>query len=302
MTTLYWLSGTLSPDALPQYAHSSRQITGMALMLIGMPAYLIAMGIVARRRSLELVEQLRPLLPAPSVANDAQEAIRSALKQSWPIGTAIGLTMGLLNTNPIFALTESRVPAIDVSLSLGQLLLWCIIGLLLAQRTVTARAFSRLGEVVSFELFRLDRLRPLARAGTIDILVIAGALALSPLQSLDAEFRWYNYSFALAVAIPAAFFLLLWPLRTVHRRIREEKLQQLARVEASIDAVDRSDAPDDIARFESLLAHRERLRRLRTWPLGTALMSRLVVYLIIPPLAWAGAAVVEMFVNRLLEP
>jgi hypothetical protein len=31
-------------------------------------------------------------------------------------------------------------------------------------------------------------------------------------------------------------------------------------------------------------------------------MSRLMVYLIIPPLAWAGAAVVEMFVNRLLAP
>jgi hypothetical protein len=208
----------------------------------------------------------------------------------------------LLNTNPIYALTKSAVPAIEISISFGQLLLWLIIGLLLSHRWVAARSFSRLGEVVTFDLFQLDRLRPLARSGMIDVLVIAGALAMSPLQSLDAEFRWYNYRAALVVAIPTALFLLLTPLRSVHRRISDEKRRQLAQIDALVGEADRGGSPAALQSFETLLAHRQRLRGQRTWPLDTALLSRLFVYLIIPPLAWAGAAVVERVVTRMLEP
>ena len=52
--------------------------------------------------------------------------------------------------------------------------------------------------------------------------------------------------------------------------------------------------------LESLLAHRDRLREQSTWPLSTALVSRVFLYLIIPPLAWAGAALVELLVDRLI--
>jgi hypothetical protein len=46
-------------------------------------------------------------------------------------------------------------------------------------------------------------------------------------------------------------------------------------------------------RLETLLAHRDRLRGARTRPLGTRLLSRALLYLVFPPLAWAGAALVE---------
>lgn len=241
------------------------------------------------------------MLPDPRYALDAREAIRNGLKRTWLAGSVFGLGMGLANAQPIYALTESTAPSIDISISLGQLFLWLIVGLLLGQRTVAARSFSRLGEVVAFDLFRLDRLRPLARSGMVDVLVIAGALALTALQALDAEFRWYNYSYGLMISIPATFFLLVWPMRSVHRRISSEKQRQLSRVGALIQQASGSTTQEDILHFETLLAHRERLRGQRTWPFSTALMSRLFIYLIIPPLAWAGAAVVETLVNRLIE-
>lgn len=300
LTALFWGSGTLFPDVLPDYADSHRQITGMALMLILAPAYLVGAGIVAQRRSLELVDALRPALPDPQLAAEAQATIRGALRSVWPLGLALGLALGLFNTNPVEAWT---MPAahVAVSLSFGQLVLWTVIGLLLVTRGVSARAFARLGEGVVFDPFRLDALRPLARSGLIDILVIAGALALSPLQALDAAFRWYNYQFALVVAIPSAILFVTFPLWPLHRRIHREKAARLARMDAMLEQLPTDGTPEGLARLETLLAHRDRVKNLPTWPLGSALLYRIVLYLIIPPLAWVGAALVEMLVGRIVS-
>ena len=290
----------LAPGEAPASDMSSRQITGMALMLIFLPAYILAAFFVSSRRSLDLVDQLRPRLQEPHHADTAAAAIRGALRTSWPMGVVVGIAMGLANTRPIYALTESPTPGIDVSLSFGQLLLWSLVGLVLGTRVQSARAFSRLGAVVDFDLFHLDRLKPLARSGMIDVVMIAAGLAMTPLQSLDAGFRWYNYSFGLIVLVPAAVLLLLWPLLSIHRRIRGDKQRQLVQVDALIRDASGAAARDSVLGLETLLAHRDRLREQRTWPLSTALVSRLFLYLIIPPVAWAGAAVVETFVGRII--
>ena len=303
LTFVFWSTGALSPlspQELPAYATSSRQVTGMALMLILLPTYVLATLFVASRRSLDLVDQLRSQLPESHQADAAAAAIRGALRTSWPAGAVAGVALGLANTNPIYALTESTTPGIDVSSSFGQLFLWLLVGLLLSSRVQVARAFSRLGEVVGFDLFHLDRLKPLARSGMIDVVAIAIGLAMTPLQSLDAQFRWGNYSFAMMVMLPAGVILLLWPLLSIHRRIRAEKHQHFVRVDALIRNARVAATPEEILGLETLLAHRDRLREQRTWPLSTALLSRLFLYLIIPPVAWAGAAVVEAFVDRMI--
>jgi len=122
------------------------------------------------------------------------------------------------------------------------------------------------------------------------------------LQSLDAEFRWGNYQNALLVAIPASAFFLLWPLVPLYRRHREARDLRLARVERQLGRLP-STPPDDVdawARLETLLAHRDRLQNLRLWPLSSGLLSRVGLYLVIPPLAWVAAAVVQRGVDRLL--
>jgi hypothetical protein len=299
LTGLFWSTGTLAPQVVPSWARSSLQITGMALMLILLPAYIVAALFVASRRSLDLVDQPRPQIRLAEDADVAAAAIRDALKTSWLVGAVVGVAMGLFNTTLLVS-PESPTLGIEFSLSFGQLLLWLLVGLLLGARFQCARAFSRLGEVVDLELFHLDRLRPLARSGMIDVVAIALGLALTPLQALDAEFHWYNYRFALLIMVPTALLLLFWPLLSVHRRIHSEKQRQLAHVDELVREARRANTRDEVLKLETLLAHRDRLREQRTWPLSTALLSRLVLYLIIPPLAWAGAAVVEVFVERVL--
>lgn len=303
LALFFWLAGGFQPSAIPSYASSPREITGMALMLTLLPAYLLVGASLGQRRSLALVEMLRARLPEPGAREAAAAAIRGALGRAWLPGTAAGIAMGLLNTSPT-AIFASQVPILQGSISLGQLFLWWVIGMLLAVRVTVAGAFRRLAEQVELDLFRPDVLKPIARSGVVDVAIIAGALLLTPLQSLDAEFRWYNYRFGLLVGLPAAAFFLVWPLLPLHRRNRAERDARLALLEDQIAALGTAPpaSADASAQLEALLAHRDRLRAARTWPLSTGLLSRVVLYLVIPPLAWAASAVVERAVDILLGP
>ncbi len=309
LTSAYWAAGVLLPTELPHYATSARQITGMALLLISVPTYMLLAWAVGRRRSLDLVEQLRPLAPDPADVDAAVDRICSGLgAKGWALGTVLGLSFGLLNTEPLKAFSRSAVPEVDVSISMGQLFMWWVVALLLMDRARSARAFRDLGRVIRFDLFRLDTIRPLARAGIIDVVIVAGALLLSPLQSLDAEFRPENYRFALVVATPAMLFFVIWPLRPIHQRIQAERASRLAAIEEQLARLGET-RPDASAGsvganttdLELLLAHRDRLVNARTWPLDLRLLSRIVIYLIIPPLAWAGAALVERLIDAALS-
>ncbi len=286
--------GAFDPPAVPVFSGSRREVIGMALMLTLLPPYLVAGTIAVQRYSLRLLDELRPPRVRPGDRDEVRRSIDAGWRRVWPFGVVLGLVMGSMNTSLVEALNATIAPRVHLGLTMGQIVIWLVIGLVLAIRFETARAFRRLGRVVELDLFRLGQLKPLARSGLADMMVVAGALAISPLQSLDAEFRWYNYHFALIVSGMAVGLLLVWPLWPVHRRVRAE-IDALIAPESS--ASDR----DAIQRVEVLLAHRDRVAGLRTWILSTDLAWRFILYLVIPPLAWAGAALVERVVDRMLS-
>lgn len=292
--------GAYAPDELPVFSRSRREVIGMAAMLTILPPYLIAAVITLHRFGRGLIEQLRPWLPEPSAAERAADSLAHGWRRALPWGLLIGLAMGVVNTSPIAVLEATQAPRVHLAISFGQMFLWATIGLLLAVRVRAARVFRQLGREVEFDVLRLERLKPLARSGLADVLVIAGALAFSPLQSLDAEFRWYNYQFGLGIAVIGASLLLVWPLWPIHQRIAEAKRRAIVDLEARIEASPDGGTIDGLVRLETLLAHRDRLERQTTWLVSTELVWRFLLYLVIPPLAWIGAAIVERGVDALL--
>ena len=89
----------------------------------------------------------------------------------------------------------------------------------------------------------------------------------------------------------------MWQL---HKRLAARKRELLAEVASQIaDCPETGDAVS-VERLEQLLQRRDRVQALHTWPLDIRIWSRLVFYGLIPPLAWAGSALVEVFVERLL--
>ena len=56
---------------------------------------------------------------------------------------------------------------------------------------------------------------------------------------------------------------------------------------------------DDIPRLEAHLAHIDRIAAIANWPIDMNLFARIMGYVIIPPIAWIGAALVERAISAL---
>ena len=116
-----------------------------------------------------------------------------------------------------------------------------------------------------------------------------GALALMPLQSLSSEFQWVFYQAGFILGVPAALALLILPQLGVHQNIRRAKASHLSAVNQAVAAEDQQ----DYGQMETLLAYRDRIRSISTWPMDTRIFSRAMLYVVVPPLAWVGPAFVE---------
>ena len=91
-------------------------------------------------------------------------------------------------------------------------------------------------------------------------------------------------------------FLFLLPVIPVHRRVARAKQSELAAVNADIAA--RADTPEPgYSTLEPLLVYRREVLDAPEWPFDTGALGRLALYLIIPPLTWIGAALIEIVVD-----
>jgi hypothetical protein len=295
-------SGALFPDAFSASWTSSRQITGMALMFSLMHGYLAGFFLYTSEKTVENVHQLRPLFTGREA-----EPLVASLSQLRPVrfwlATAVGVGLGSFNVDWVNVVNIGRVPhwRMDLSLVLGSMTVWIVAAQLIYSRAHDAALASRLGRsFVEVDVFQPERLGAFARIGILDFLLAMGALALTPLQALDAEFRYYNYSFAFAVVVPCGVFLLLAPMWGIHKRLREAKARALAGVEDDIATANRAHDPQPLLHLNALVERRAYLRGVHTWPMDLRAVSRVGFYLIIPPLAWIAAALVEMVVANFL--
>lgn len=175
----------------------------------------------------------------------------------------------------------------------GQVSIWVLLGLLLYIRTHTARQFRTASQAVHIDIFATAELKPFAQIGLTDVLIIVIGLMLSTVQSLDFIFRPDSYSKALVIVLPAIGYLSRYPMWGLHLAMKKIRQEQLTELESLIQAASKLLKDDDITLLESLLQRRERVLAVPTWPIDIAFLQRLISYIIIPPLAWVGAALVE---------
>ena len=100
------------------------------------------------------------------------------------------------------------------------------------------------------------------------------------------------------VLAPAAVLLLIWPLRPIHRRLRQEKDRLLSAADGLVATKTGATSAAEVAELETLLAYRDRVRSQPTWALDVPLLSRFALYVVIPVIAWIGAALVEIAIDR----
>ncbi|MCZ6711159.1 MAG: hypothetical protein O7B25_12425 [Gammaproteobacteria bacterium] len=291
--TLYITVASLTEGGQVRDAIGERSFAGTLALFSLLPGYLLAMMSLQRRRTIQALAAFEPSRDTAQI-----QSVRNRLDRLHPmalLGVAAGMIFGVQqNLNFVDEMYQQiSLNAMDIAFIGGNCFVWGFIAMVLCWRVPVSIGVSRLGEAMVLDIYRLDKLKPLARLATTDILVVAGGFVLMPLQSLDAEFRMGNYTAGLIVGVPSAAILFLLPLWGLHKNIRRSKVQRLQSLRARLDEVDRQDVP----LLETLTAHIDRVRMLPDWPIDMQTVTRVFAYVIIPPLAWVGAALVENFVN-----
>jgi hypothetical protein len=295
---LYIPTGLLGADPASLGIGSRLQLIGLLLLFVLLPMWMLSCFLVTQRHSLSLARQVEQA--GPVAEHISAEIIRLPRRQIL-LGLGGGLVYALALNVPVQqfgAVARGEWPVIGFFL--GQIALWICVGFLLAIRLHVANLFHRLGATVEFSIFEQSRLEAFARVGMLDVAIIVGGMALATVQSLDAHFRLENYLSAFLVAVPAAAALLMRPMWSLHRRLAERKAALLEDINALIAAAPEDGRVDSLQRLEPLLQSRDRVKALHTWPLDLAIWSRLFLYVLIPPIAWVGSAVVEAVVGRML--
>ena len=299
MLLLFSLTGSLYPSE-PLFGYQNPlAITGQFLVFSLITAYLLACMTAQVRATDGIIESISPILPV-----EHHSALQRLDKVPyWPVGIIIGVGFGAAISIPWPELSLSPTEPyflFSMMLILGQLLMWSTIGLILAAAEHNAFVLHRIGKLVTVDLYNLETLNPFGQASLRAMLIVVGSLAITPLQSIDQEFRWGNYQNPLLVGIPAILLLTLVPIWSVHKQIRAHKKNELQRLDAEINTSSRALDDSSLTRLNALLERRRLVAHCRNWPLDFSLFTRIVFYVLIPPLAWAGAALVEFGLDSYL--
>jgi hypothetical protein len=278
--------------------HSRPQLLGMLLSFTLVPMWMFACFFVTQRHSLALARQLEASTDA---VNPISEALIRFPKKQVIIGFAGGLFYALTFNIPWRQIGAALYGDWNIlSIVIGQMMLWIGVGVLLSVRLHIAKLFSNLGKTIEFSLFEQTSLQAFARVGMLDVVIVVGGMAIATVQSLDAQFRLENYLSAIAVAAPAALALLVRPMWELHKRMALRKEELMLQINGAILHASEDTTLEHIRLLEDLLQRRDRVRAQHTWPLDISIWRRLVFYILIPPLAWVGAALMEVIVNQTL--
>ena len=180
-------------------------------------------------------------------------------------------------------------------------------GFLLSYAVVAvSKRMSRLAAGLSaVDLLDLRPLQPFTRLGLTNALLGLGFISIAGLMVVtEAGFGLLGLIFGLGILLVSGAALLL-PMRGVHARIRQAKTDELAWVDerildqrTTLKTDGSAKAPGELA---DLAAYRKLVEGIRDWPIGSSSYARFALYLLIPILSWAAAALVERFVNALIS-
>lgn len=168
---------------------------------------------------------------------------------------------------------------------------------------VSRRLSSAAGRLDELDPFDTAVAAPFARQGLSNALFAAGLFSLVSLF-------WFDHGVTPLLVLVAASTIaltvlaLLLPVRSVHRRIEGARDAELRWCDAQL-AIERGrlrtgDPAGVPGRMTDLLAFREQVEKIRTWPFDTPKLRRIALYLLIPVGSWVASALVQTVVERLM--
>ena len=299
LLALYTFTGVIFPDYVNPQGERPEEVIGIFLLFSILPAYLLMCFTAWMKSSDSLFASLESQLP------NSEEHLYSRFRWAryWPLAVIWGILFAVLagiNWESMIFEWGDPLLRLSVLLVFGQVSIWIVVSLVLFFVLHEGLILSKYGKKLKVNLYDLDSLNGFGRAGLNGLLMTVGALVLTSLQSLDLTIRWDNYANGVYVGVPAATLLVLLPIWSVHKNIVQEKANVIDGINRAIKGASDSLDSESLTRLNGLLIRREQIHHMRNWPMDLSLFSRLVFYVFIPPLAWAGAALTEVLLDSFL--
>ena len=191
----------------------------------------------------------------------------------------------------------------------GTCLIWIVLTLSLAALLDNALLLRKLARHVRVNLLQPQQLRPFGTVAVISTLAVIGIQAAFPIMFVDSGLNAMAYIPGLIPTTAVMLLLGALPVWPIHRRLAQAKALALGPINQRIDAVEGAGAvdPEDAADYGNrltqlapLLTYRQEIDQVSEWPFDLGVITRLGLYLIIPPLTWVGAALIERLVDDLV--
>lgn len=283
------------------------------LFLSGMLAYIVPIYSLIVKRSEQAFDALEHLLDADSISRGYWRQSLRCRSASWMLtSSSIGLILGFAHSTLVemerggsFATIFNNSSSATIT-ALATIALWLTMTTVISCISANAWLFYRLGrDQLRINLLATGDLVPLAWVSVASTLSLIGAQALFSLLIFDpgAGIESVLPGF-LATAIPM-FPLLLLPIWSVHKRLRLAKAAELESINQKLSEYFPNDVSalkqsNQLPEVNELLIYRREIANVREWPFDLGVVSRLGIYLIIPPITWVGAALIESLVENLL--
>ncbi len=281
---------------------------GLCLFFAGLNATALTGTMAIIRRSELALDQLKPIL---RIDDERFRYLRASLsgttaKRSWTI-TLISLAIGIAHS----AILSSGDPNQSYDLqffgaNLGGILSWFIMLHLITALVWNAHMFAKLGrDDMEIDALRPELLLPFATVALLPSLTLMATQLFYPLLSLNGQFSPIATLPGFIMTLLSALYLLLRTTWPVHMRMREAKASLLASSEGSIARwretnPDWNFSSDAMGELLPILAFRNHVRALPVWPFNLGLLGRWLFYVVIPPLTWVMAALMENLIDILV--
>ncbi|MEZ5599223.1 MAG: hypothetical protein R3E84_23095 [Pseudomonadales bacterium] len=183
------------------------------------------------------------------------------------------------------------------------LALWLLLLYVAAHMVRIANTLAVIGaRLVRVDLYSMHRLGAFLTVGQRLMLIAVGGISFLLVQgALLGSLQLRDWLLPVMLVLPLAVWLLVRPMWGIRNAIRAARMAELERLDAAIGyAPERNLAALSDPSFSALLSQRDRILAVSEWPVARLALWRIGFYVVIPPLAWVAAALVEAAVDRLM--
>jgi hypothetical protein len=211
---------------------------------------------------------------------------------------------------------SSEIPPWDLSMQSPEVLWHRVLGLIagvwigafFAAVIDTAAQTFRLADWIDVvDLLDLSVWSPFVKQGLLTSLLVIGGMTVQAVRLYEPGER-VVLAIAFGMTLPLALLGVWLPVRGAHRRIRQAKEAELARISERIrqardlllDGAADGAPGISLDQMPGLIAYLQLVERIPDWPFRPSTAVQLVLYLLIPVASWFGSVLIEGLLDRLI--